>query len=72
MRTIIGWLVGVIMGSVIGTVIGILFASEADEETSSRLQKALSVARTTGQKRRVELEAELAQMQEYPNSENGK
>ena len=69
MKAIKSWLVGVVMGSALGAILVALFAPFSDEEARQRLttgyREALNSAREAGRQRRAELEAELAELQQW-------
>lgn len=74
MRKIISWLFGVSIGATVGAVIIALFVPETAEQINNRLkagyQGALQAARDASTQRRLELEAQLRQLQGRSHSQD--
>jgi gas vesicle protein len=67
MRKILSWLVGLSTGAAVGALTAAFFTRESSSDIRHRLKKgyaeALQTAHHAQEARRVELEAQLAQMQ---------
>lgn len=64
---------GVVSGSVIGSLLGLLFTPESGDDLRrglrTRYQNAVAVGQAAAELKRLELEAELAQMTGVPPAE---